>query len=85
MFEFARGVLDPRANSHSPIWQPSQYRAELIISHSIVVAYAIYMLRGFVPGSPISIVYKPKRRYCSNSQVMLSLKITPPCEFEQVK
>ena len=69
MFEIARGVLDPRSKSHSPIWQPSQYRAELIISHSIVVGYAIYMLRGFVPGSPISIVYKPKRRYCVNSPV----------------
>ena len=55
MFEFARGVLDPRANSHSPIWQPSQYRTELIISHSIVVGYALYMLRGFVPGSPIRV------------------------------
>ena len=62
-----KGVQDPCVISHSPIWQPSQHRAELIFSHNIDVAYAISMLRGFVPGSPISIVYKQKSGYCAIS------------------
>ena len=55
MFEIEQPPVRNRTIRDWPIWQPSQYRAELIISHSIVVGYALYMLRGFVPGSPIRV------------------------------